>query len=103
MTDSNKNLLIATWNINLFNSKLFRNKFDDQYLYNVVKDHDIVGFTETHLPKDHLSSPGLPAPVSKVDKKSDKINKASAGMTVFARNYLIDSKAICPVHTSIKV
>ena len=62
MTNSNKNLLIGTWNINGFNSKLFGNKFDYQHLHSVVKDHDIVGLTETHLPKDEtLSLPGFSA------------------------------------------
>ena len=70
MTNSNKNLLIGTWNIYGFNSKLFGNKFDDQDLHNAMKDHDIVGFAETHLPKDEtLSLPGFSAPFVKSRQK----------------------------------
>ena len=88
MTNSNKNL-IGTWNINGFNSKLFGNKFDDRDLHNAIKDHDIVGFTETHLPKDEtLSLPGFSALFVKCRQKSDKNNKASGGIAVFIRNYL---------------
>ena len=66
-----------------------------------MKHHDIVGFTETHLPKDEtLSLPGFSAPFVKSRQKSDKNNKASCGIAVFVKNYLIDSKAICHVHTS---
>ena len=86
--------------MNGFNSKLFGNKFDDQDLLNVVKHHDIVGFTETHLPKDEtLSLPGFSAPFVKSRQKSDKNNKASGGIAVFVKNYLVDSKAICHVHS----
>ena len=96
-----KTLLIGTWNINGFRSKVFGNKFEQQDVQNIIKKYDIVGFTETHTSNDiSLSLPGFSVPFTKNRPKIGSHKKLSGGIAVFVKDYLIDSKSICQVQTN---
>ena len=47
-----KTLLIGTWNINGFRSKVSGNKFEQQDVQNIIKKYDIIGFTEIQTSND---------------------------------------------------
>ena len=96
-----KTLLIGTWNINGFRSKVFGNKFEQQDVQNIIKNYDIIGFTETHTSNDiTLSLPGFSVPFTKNRPKIGSQKKLSGGIAVFVKDYLIDSKSICQVQTN---
>ena len=96
-----KTLLTGTWNINGFRSKGFGNKFEQQYVQNIIKKYDIIGFTETHTSNDiSLSLPGFSVPFTKNRPKIGSHKKLSGGIAVFVKDYLIDSKSICQVQTN---
>ena len=100
---SNKDLIIGTWNLNGFNSKDFGNKLENIDFLNGIKNVDIIGITETHASKEHfLSIPGYSNPFMSSRKLSDKNNKASGGLAVFVKDYLIDSKLVCHIPTNNK-
>ena len=96
-----KTLLIGTWNINGFRSKVFGNKFEQQDVQNIIKKYDIIGFTETHTSNDiSLSLPGFSVPFTKNRPKIGSHKKLSGGIAVLVKDYLIDSKSICQVQTN---
>ena len=96
-----KTLLIGTWNINGFRSKVFGNKFEQQDVQNIIKKYNIIGFTETHTSNDiTLSLPGFSVPFTKNRPKIGSQKKLSGGIAVFVKDYLIDSKSICQVQTN---
>ena len=65
-----KTLLIGTWNINVFRSKVFGNKFEQQDVQNIIKKYDIIGFTETHTSNDiSLSLPAFQSLLPKTDQR----------------------------------
>ena len=97
-----RTLLIGTWNINGFRSKVFGNKFEQQDVQNIIKKYDIIGFAATHTSNYiSLSLPSFSVPFTKNKPKIGSHKKLSGGIAVFVKDYyLIDSKSICQVQTN---
>ena len=82
-----KALLIGTWNINGFRSKVFDNEFERQDVQNIIKKYDIIGFTEIHTSNDiSLSFPGFSVPFTKNRPKIGSYKKLSGGIAVIVKD-----------------
>ena len=101
--ETHQNLIIGTWNINGYKSKMFGNKTENIDFISKVKKLDIIGLTETHLgKKDQLSIPGFSPPSTLKRGISKNSSKSSCGIAVFVKDYLMDSKAVCRISSDSK-
>ena len=90
--NSNK-LKFCSWNINGYKSRQIGNKLHHEEFFNIVKDKDFIGVTETHMHDEileHLSIPGFKCVKYKIQKKNLKSNTAPGGIAIFVKEYLAE-------------